>query len=106
MKLIKENENILSVLSKVSGISEDRLKKRGPHHVSSWVHLGMYYAREEEGQTLAAIGETFNRTFAGVHVGWRKVKKALQDPRFKDTIEENLEAIRKEVKKLKTNNET
>ena len=66
MKLIKENKNIIPALAKVSGISEERLVKiNGPHAVSNWAYLGIYYAREEDGQTLATAGDLINRYFAG-----------------------------------------
>ena len=43
--------------------------------MSSWVNLGAYYAREVEGQTLAAIGEIFNRSLLvpTYRVGSRKL---------------------------------
>ena len=106
MKLIKENNKILPALSRVSGIPEARLKKRGTHNVSSWVNLGAYYAREVEGQTLAAIGEIFNRSFASAYLSCRKVKEALDDPKFKDDIEAGLKELQAEVAKLEREDET
>ena len=106
MKLIKENKNIIPALAKVSGIPEERLVKiNGPHAISNWAHLGIYYAREEEGPTLAAAGDLFNRSFAGANLACIKVQKALQDPEFKDDIETNLKTLRNEITKLENQNQ-
>jgi hypothetical protein len=76
MKLVKKNanEHIMEAVIDVSGYTKEELLTSRQHSITSWVHLGIYVAKQS-GMTIEESATLFGRHFATGHASIKKVKK-------------------------------